>query len=272
MARQRFPTFFLSHGGGPWPWMAGMVEGPYAPLAASLRRLASDAGGRPRAILMVSAHWEADAFTVQTNPQPPMLYDYYGFPEETYHVRYAAPGDPALAARVQELVRAAGLPAAADAQRGFDHGMFTPMAIAFPQADVPTVQLSLRTGLDPKAHVELGRALAPLRDEDVLIIGSGLSYHNLREIFGPAAQAPSAAFDGWLQRSLALAPAERTAALLDWQHAPSARRAHPREEHLLPLMVAVGAAEQESADRIYHEPAFMGNVTVSSFRFGAAGG
>jgi aromatic ring-opening dioxygenase catalytic subunit (LigB family) len=218
---------------------------------------------------MVSAHWEAPAFTVQAHPHPPMIYDYFGFPEHTYRIQYAAPGSPALATRVAELLRDAKLPVAVDAERGYDHGMYAPMEVAYPNADMPTVQLSLLSGLDPQAHIELGRALAPLRDEGVLLVGSGLSYHNLRA-FGSAAAHPSAAFDDWLHRTTALPPDERTAALTRWADAPSARQAHPREEHLLPLMVAIGAAEHESAKVVYHERAFMDGVTVSSFRFGPA--
>ncbi len=221
---KRLPTFFISHGGGPWPWTDGMAEGPYSKLAASLRRMAADAGGRPRAILMVSAHWEAPVFTVQSNPHPPMVYDYYGFPEHTYQIRYASAGDPALAERVAELLRETGLGVQLDPDRGYDHGMYAPMAIAYPNADMPTVQLSLLAGLDPKAHFELGRALAPLRDEGVLLVGSGLSYHNLRA-FGPAAGQVSTAFDGWLHQTMTLPPAERTRALLDWEQAPAARLA-----------------------------------------------
>lgn len=268
MMTQRLPTFYISHGGGPWPWMDGMIAGPYARLAQSLRGLAADAGGQPRAVLMVSAHWEAPVFTLQSHPRPPMVYDYYGFPEHTYRIRYASAGDPALAARVADLLVGAGLGARLDADRGYDHGMYAPMAIAYPEQDMPTVQLSLLAGLDPQAHVDLGRALAPLRDEGILLIGSGLSYHNLRS-FGPAAAQASAAFDGWLHQALALPPAERTQALLNWAHAPAARQAHPREEHLLPLMVAVGAAEHEAARATYHETGFMGGVTASSFQFGA---
>ncbi|KKO71719.1 DODA-type extradiol aromatic ring-opening family dioxygenase [Kerstersia gyiorum] len=263
------PTFFISHGGGPWPWMDGMLDGPYAGLAQSLRRLPEDAGGAPRAILMVSAHWEAPAFTVQSHPRPPMIYDYYGFPEHTYHVEYPAPGDPGLALEVENLIRAAGLPVACDAERGYDHGVYSPMVVAYPDARMPIVQLSLMTGLEPQIHVALGRVLAPLRRAGVLIIGSGLSYHNLRA-FGPQARESSSAFDAWLCEAMALPAQARTQALLDWESAPYARQVHPREEHLLPLMVAVGAAEHEPAALSYHETGFRGGVTVSSFRFGAA--
>jgi len=263
------PTYFISHGGGPWPWMKAEMGDRYARLEAALADMPRQIGRRPDAILMVSAHWEESAFTVMANPRPPMVYDYGGFPEHTYQVRYDAPGSPDLARRVQGLIEAAGLPARLDAERGFDHGAFSPMAAIYPKADVPMVQLSLRRGLDPAEHIALGRALAPLRDENVLIIGSGLSYHNLRQ-FGPQARDVSKAFDDWLGDAVLEAPARRVERLLDWDSAPAARIAHPREEHLIPLMVAVGAAEGEGGERVYHEDAFMGGIAVSSFRFGRA--
>lgn len=263
----RLPTFFISHGGGPWPWMTAESGRTYDALAAALRRLPQDTGARPRAVLMVSAHWEEREFTVQAHPSPGMIYDYGGFPDYTYRIRYAAPGSPALAERVRALLEGAGIPAASDAERGFDHGMYAPMVVIYPDADMPTVQLSLKRGLDPQDHLALGRALAPLRDEGILIIGSGLSYHNLRA-FGPAAAAPSVAFDTWLDRTLAADSAARSAALLQWEHAPAARQAHPREEHLLPLMVAVGAAEHDAALRVYHQDNFFGGIAVSNWRFG----
>jgi len=264
----RLPTYFISHGGGPWPWMKKEMGAAYDLLAASLADMPRQLGRTPRAVLMVSAHWEAPAFTVMANPRPPMVYDYGGFPAHTYQVRYDAPGAPDLALRVKALIEAAGLPAHSDAERGFDHGAFSPMAAIYPAADVPMVQLSLRRGLDPAEHLALGRAIAPLRDEDVLIIGSGLSYHNLRA-FGPQAREPSKAFDDWLDRTVVgAAGSARDARLMDWASAPAAHIAHPREEHLIPLMVAVGAASEEVGERVYHEDAFMGGLAVSSFRFG----
>ncbi len=267
MNTARLPTFFISHGGGPWPWMQDQMQGAYDRLRDSLAGLAAGLPAAPQALLMLSAHWEEPQFTVQTHLKPPMLYDYGGFPPHTYQVQYPAHGSPALAQRLQALLKSAGLPAATDAQRGYDHGMFAPMAVMYPKADMPTVQLSLKRGLDPAEHLALGRVLAPLRDEGVLIVGSGLSYHNLRA-FGPAAAAPSAAFDAWLGQALATQGAARSAVLTQWAAAPAARWAHPREEHLIPLMVAVGAAEAEAATRVYHEANFMGGVTVSSYRLG----
>jgi aromatic ring-opening dioxygenase catalytic subunit (LigB family) len=266
----RLPTFFISHGGGPWPWMQAENGGRYDRLAASLHEVLPQAGGRPAAILMVSAHWEQPVFTVMTGEHPGMLYDYGGFPEHTYQVHYPAPGHPALARRAAGLLQAAGFDTAEDPLRGFDHGTFSPMAVIRPEADVPVVQLSLRRGLDPRTHLAAGRALAPLRDEGVLVIGSGLSFHNLRA-FGPQSRVPSAAFDAWLGEVLSQAePAQREDALVWWERAPHARDAHPREEHLLPLMVAVGAAAGDAAERVYHETAFAGGITASSYRFGPA--
>ena len=267
---QRLPTYFISHGGGPWPWMKKEMGPTYDKLEAALADMPRQIGRTPRAILMISAHWEEPAFTVMANPRPPMIYDYGGFPAHTYQVHYDAPGSPELAQRVRDLVAGAGLPAQIDPERGFDHGVFSPMAAIYPKADVPVVQLSLRRGLDPAEHLALGRAIAPLRDEDVLIIGSGLSYHNLRN-FGPQAHDVSKAFDDWLEQAVVQgAPDERAQQLINWSSAPAARIAHPREEHLIPLMVAVGAAEDEAGMRIYHEEAFMGGLVVSSFRFGSA--
>ena len=263
----RMPVYFISHGGGPWPWMPQMQE-RYAQLAASLADMPRQLGRTPKAILMVSAHWEEPQFTVQTSAMPGMIYDYGGFPEHTYHVHYRSSGSPEVALRVTQLLAEAGITVAEDGERGYDHGMFSPMQAMYPQAQVPVLQLSLRRGLDPAEHLALGRALAPLRDEGVLIVGSGLSYHNLRN-FGPQAAVPSRQFDDWLaQTMLESSPQARSQRLVDWEQAPAARMAHPREEHLLPLMVAVGAAEQERAQRVYHEVDFSGGISVSSYRVG----
>jgi len=261
------PTYFLSHGGGPWPWMREQFGSAYDVLDASLRDIPRQLGSKPKAVLVVTAHWEGPAFLLSAAQQPGMIYDYGGFPPHTYSIRYDAPGAPALAARAQALLLAASVTAQLDDERGFDHGTFSAMYPVFPEADVPIVQLSLRHGLDPLAHLEAGRALRPLRDEGVLIVGSGLSYHNLRA-FNGAGAAASHQFDEWLRSAMALPPEQRRLALLDWEQAPAARAAHPREEHLLPLMVALGAAEDEDAAVVYHEDAFFGALAVSSFRFG----
>ena len=263
------PSYFLSHGGGPWPFMKDAYGARHAVLGASLRDLPRQIGCTPSAVLVVTAHWEGPGFLISANLQPGMIYDYSGFPAHTYEVQYRAPGAPKLAHRVKALLDAAGQKASLDQQRGFDHGTFTVMASIYPDASVPVVQLSLKHGYDPLTHVEVGRALAPLRSENVLIIGSGLSYHNLRQ-FGQAGRAASHQFDAWLQETMQLAPAERIAQLLAWDQAPAARLAHPQEDHLLPLMVALGAAENELATCVYHEEDFFGALAVSSFRFGAS--
>ena len=244
----------------------------YAKLEASLAAMPAQVGSTPRAVLMISAHWEEPAFTLMANPKPPMVYDYYGFPDFTYQIHYDAPGDPALAARTKSLIEAAGLPAGLDAERGFDHGAFTPLKVIYPQADVPVVQLSLKEGLDAEIHLALGRAIAPLREEGVLIVGSGLSYHNLRQFFSPRGWGPSREFDAWLNGVLlGGSPQDRDKLLTRWEAAPAARAAHPREEHLLPLHVAVGAAGDDMAELTYHEKDFLGGLTVSSYRFQTAG-
>jgi aromatic ring-opening dioxygenase catalytic subunit (LigB family) len=266
----RLPTYFVSHGGGPWPWMKEQYGPAYDKLEASLTDIRRQAGTRPKAVLVVSSHWETEGFTVSSGSAPGMIYDYGGFPPHTYQIQYPAPGQPQLAERVAALLEGAGQPVSLDAGRGFDHGTFSMLKPVYPDADMPVVQLSIRHGYDPAVHLAAGRALAPLRGEGVLILGSGLSFHNLRQ-FGPGGALASHAFDAWLQYALLeLAPADRVAAMLDWSAAPYARHAHPREDHLVPLWVALGAAEQEPAACVYHEDSFFGALTVSSFRFGAA--
>jgi aromatic ring-opening dioxygenase catalytic subunit (LigB family) len=265
---QRLPTYFISHGGGPWPWLKEQMPGVYDKLEASLKEMPRQLGMTPKAVLVVSGHWEERDFTVMSSPEPPMLYDYSGFPEFTYRIKYPAQGSPEVARRVQELLRDAGSSAPADNLRGFDHGTFAPMAAIYPEADVPVLQLSIRSDYDPEAHLAAGRALAPLRDEGVLIVGSGLSYHNLRR-FGAQGEHPSREFDAWLTQAVCGSISEeRNRKLRDWTKAPSARLAHPGEDHLIPLMVAVGAAEAEAGERVYHEDSFFGALTVSSYRFG----
>lgn len=261
------PSYFISHGGGPWPWLPDW-RAMFTNLEASFRAMVAELPQQPKAILMISGHWEEEAFAVMSAARPPMVYDYSGFPRETYAITYPAPGAPDLAARAAGLIAAAGLPVRLDAGRGYDHGAFVPAFVMYPDADVPMFQISLQRGYDPARHFGLGRALAPLRDEGVLILGSGLSYHNLR-LFGPGAKVPSEAFDAWLGTTLALPPAERTAALLNWESAPYARVCHAQEDHFAPIFAALGAAEGEVATRVYHDVGLFGGVTASSYRFGA---
>ncbi|MCX6111209.1 MAG: class III extradiol ring-cleavage dioxygenase [Proteobacteria bacterium] len=261
------PTYFLSHGGGPWPYIKEMAQ-VFAPLAASLQALPAALPEPPRALLVVTAHWEGREFLFSSAAKPGMIYDYSGFPPHTYQITYGAPGEPELARRAQSLLAEAGIEATLDDGRGYDHGTFVPLTVMYPKADVPVVQMSILMNYAPDAHIAAGRALAPLRREGVLILGSGLSYHNLGR-FGVRAQPESKAFDVWLDATLSISDTNtRLEKLLQWSQAPGARAAHPREDHLIPLFVALGAAKGEPATRIYHEEAFMGGITVSSFRFG----
>jgi aromatic ring-opening dioxygenase catalytic subunit (LigB family) len=259
---------YLPHGGGPWPFVdVGFGDkAELDELAAYLRSVAAVPRQRPRALLVISAHWEERVPTVMTAARPPMLYDYYGFPEESYRITWPAPGAPEVAARVREVLGAAGIPSQEDGARGFDHGTFVPLKLAYPDADVPVVQLSLEANLDPARHLALGRALAPLRDEGLFLIGSGMTFHNLRAFGDPRARPIAEEFDAWLREAATAEPAERDRRLTAWAKAPAARLAHPREEHLLPLMVIAGAA---GADRgtVPYNGTFAG-VRLSAVHFG----
>lgn len=263
------PTVYLPHGGGPCFFMDWQPKDMWDQMGAYLKRLPSDVGDKPKALLIISAHWEEADFTVQTKPAPGLLFDYYGFPPHTYQLHWPASGHPELAARVQALAADAGITVRGDEQRDFDHGVFIPMLMAWPEADIPTIQLSLKVGLDPEAHMALGRALAPLRDEGVLIIGSGMSYHNLRRLMQRDMTGDmrhvSGAFDDWLQQAV---QGDRNA-LTQWADAPNARLCHPREEHLLPLMVVAGAANGDAVRTTYHEDSLgPTGAAISAFQFG----
>lgn len=270
MTQNRLPTYFLSHGGGPWPWLKAERGAMYDQLESSLHDVRRELGNAPRAILMISGHWEANRFLLSSAARPPMLFDYAGFPEHTYRIRYDAPGDPDLAEEVRDLLERGGVDAGLDPNRGFDHGTFTVMHTMYPDADMPIVQLSIKTSFDPAEHLRLGQLIAPLRERGVAIIGSGFSFHNTRAMVTGTGAEASAAFDRWLTYVLSEAsPEERQEQLKRWTDAPAARLAHPREDHLIPLMVALGAAAEEPGERIYHQGDFMGVITSSSFRFGA---
>jgi aromatic ring-opening dioxygenase catalytic subunit (LigB family) len=264
----RLPVVFLPHGGGPWPFVdLGMgTREELDALAAYLRSVRALPRTPPEALLVISAHWEETLPTVTSGERPALLYDYYGFPPEAYQIRWPAPGHPRLATRVRELLGAAGFETAADAGRGFDHGTFVPLKLTYPDADLPVVQLSLKRGLDPREHLALGRALAPLRDEGVFILGSGMTFHNLRA-FGPQSSAPAEAFDAWLRETVMHPdPAERARRLERWSEAPAARHVHPREEHLLPLMVIAGAAGEDRGE-VPYSGTFM-SLRHSAAQFG----
>lgn len=257
------PSLYFPHGGGPCFFMDD-PERHWFHMGRFLRELPVSLPERPRAILIVSGHWETRGFAVTASERPPLIYDYYGFPPHTYQLRYDAPGDPALAARVQQLLSAAGFEAGLDPARGLDHGVFIPLKVAFPEADIPVVELSLDAGLDPALHLAMGRALAPLRAEGVLVMGAGMSFHNLRALGDPRLAAPSAQFDAWLTAAAEADAPERTARLARWHEAPHARLAHPRHEHLLPMMVAAGASDRPGR-RIYNE--LVLGTWISGFAF-----
>ncbi len=264
----RLPTLYLPHGGGPcffMEWTMGPRD-TWDRMATWLRGVDASLPERPRALLVISSHWEAAVPTVTSASAPPLIYDYSGFPPHTYELTWPAPGSPQLADRVRALLGAAGIEAAEDPRRGFDHGVFVPLKVAYPEPRLPTVELSLQVGLDPARHLAIGRALEPLRDEGVFIVGSGMSYHNMRAFMTPAAAASSSRFDRWLADAVAEPPPARDAALTDWAKAPAAREAHPREEHLLPLMVAAGAAGADRGRPVFRDEV-MGAV-VSAFQFG----
>jgi aromatic ring-opening dioxygenase catalytic subunit (LigB family) len=265
----RLPAFFLSHGGGPWPYLDGPFRRMFAQLEQSLKDIRRALGDAPKAALVISGHWIEDGFALSSAAEPGMVYDYSGFPPHTYQIRYKAPGSPELAARVRALLEAGGIPARLDPARGYDHGTFSMMQPLYPGEDLPIVQMSVDRRYDPALHLRLGALLAPLRDEGVLIIGSGLSYHNLMGTRDPSGGPASAAFDAWLQETLVTGPAnDRARQLMNWEAAPMARAAHPQEDHLIPLMAVVGAAEGDPGRAVYHQKDLFGHVTASSFRFG----
>jgi aromatic ring-opening dioxygenase catalytic subunit (LigB family) len=234
---------YFSHGGGPLPILG---DPGHKAMVEFMTRLPSQLT-RPDAILVVSAHWEEPVATLMAAPHPPMFYDYYGFPAEAYEITYPAPGDPALAARIAGLLEKNNIPSRLDPRRGFDHGLFIPLKLMYPDADIPSLQLSLLRGLDPAAHIALGKALRGLLAENILVVGSGFSFHNQNAFFSMRGAGPDPmndAFQDWLIETCAgpLSQAERERRLVAWERAPSARYCHPREEHLLPLHVCQGMA------------------------------
>jgi aromatic ring-opening dioxygenase catalytic subunit (LigB family) len=270
MTSPAMPTFFIPHGGGPCFFMDWSVMGrpkdEWNATASWLRGLLATLDEQPKAIVLISGHWEEQVFTVSAMAQPDMIFDYYNFPPHTYELSYRAPGAPDLARRMVAMLQEAGLPAAVTQTRGFDHGVFVPMLLIDPDAGIPVVTLSLKTNLDPAEHRRAGEALAALRKEGVLFIGSGMSFHNMQAFFTPAATAPSATFDQWLTQAVEAAPDARAAALDHWAQAPAARSSHPREEHLLPLMITAGAAADERGQRVFTDNVMYADI--SGYRFG----
>ncbi|MBL7250801.1 DODA-type extradiol aromatic ring-opening family dioxygenase [Alloalcanivorax marinus] len=255
---------YLTHGGGPLP----LLNDPgHRELVASLRELAAVAP-TPKAILLVSAHWEASPVSLTGHPSPSLIHDYYGFPEAAYSLRYPVPGQPALAERARALLEDAGVPASVDQERGLDHGVFVPLSLMYPAADVPVVEMSVHSSLEPALHRRLGAALAPLLNDGVALIGSGSSFHNMAVLMGRdrslAALEANRAFEDWLRDTLAepgLSTLERGRRLDQWRAAPGGAFAHPREEHLMPALVCAGAAGDRPG-RVF--AGRMGAANVSS--------
>lgn len=263
---KRQPVLFIPHGGGPcffmdWPHV-------WDRMGAHLRDIGKTLPRRPSAIVVVSGHWETDRPTVTTGKAPPLIYDYYGFPEHTYALQYPAPGSPEVAHRVRRLLEDAGIASDEDDQRGFDHGVFIPFLLAFPEAEIPVVELSLPRHASAVDVMAIGEALAPLRDENILLVGTGMSYHNLRRFLRPDKEADehSRQFNAWLHQAVTSFPSQRASALASWKDAPFAKDCHPEAEHLLPLMFVAGAAGTESGHRDYNDTV-MGKA-LSGFRFG----
>ncbi|UZD97712.1 dioxygenase [Pseudomonas corrugata] len=263
------PTFYITHGAGPCFWTDWPAPfGPHAfdGLKNYFSGMLGELPVEPQAILMISAHWEAPVPTVSTAAAPRMHFDYSGFPEHTYRLNHAARGFPPLGSLIQDLLNEAGFTARADRSRGYDHGVFVPMLIIDPEATIPIVMLSMEQSLDASRHLAMGKALAALRAEGVLIIGSGSSFHNLGTI-GSSADCESSVFDGWLNETLCqVPPEERTERLSNWKRAPGAAASHPRPDHLIPLMVATGAAQDSPGRRTFTD--VIGGKTYSCFSFG----
>lgn len=264
----RQPVFYLTHGAGPCFWVT--LPPPFDPFSYGALRtyfegILASLYERPSTVLIVSAHWEEAVPTISTARMPKMLYDYVGFPVEAYRLQHAASGSPEVARRAEALFEQSDIAYAVNDHRGFDHGVFVPMKIIDPDANLPIVMLSLRRDLDAAAHLAIGNALAPLRDEGVLIIGSGSSYHNLSNIFHGDGQA-SIEFDAWLAETVTSNERIRNVRLLDWETAPGARASHPRAEHLMPLFIAAGSAAEDVGRRTF--TGMIAGRAYSCFAFG----
>lgn len=264
---QRQPSLFIPHGGGPcffMKWTMGPAD-TWDKTRAYLESIPGSLPEKPRALLVISGHWEEDVPTVGSSKSPQLIFDYSGFPPETYQLTWPAPGAPELAANIEVRLREAGLPAQSNPTRGYDHGVFIPLKVAFPEANIPVVTLSLARSLDPALHLAIGRALAPLRDEGVVVIGSGMSFHNLRAFFTGSAMDRSRDFDRWLTETIESPTTERDIRLTQWRKAPEASYAHPREEHLIPLMVAAGAGGEAQGKLVFRDNPM--DAVISAYRW-----
>jgi 4,5-DOPA dioxygenase extradiol len=243
--RNKAQIVYFSHGGGPLPILG---DPGHQKMIDFMTRLPAQLK-KPEAILVISAHWEESTATLLGAKSPVMFYDYYGFPDKAYQIKYPAPGSPELADKITEYLKQNNIPSRIESQRGFDHGLFIPLKLMYPQADIPSLQISLIRGLNPAAHIALGKALQELLNENILVIGSGFSFHNMGAFGWEGSGEPDPAndaFQDWLIEGCtgALTQPERDERLIAWEQAPSARYCHPREEHLLPLHVCLGMSNK----------------------------
>mmetsp|Transcript_53020 Transcript_53020/g.128639 ORF Transcript_53020/g.128639 Transcript_53020/m.128639 type:complete len:311 (+) Transcript_53020:1569-2501(+) len=283
----KFPTIFCNHGGGPLPLLGRQLDLVQGMKDAVQKYLPPIDTSPPSAIVVLSAHWESDPISITSSPNPSLYYDYHGFPPESYNYKYPVPGNPALAEKIQHLLSDNGIKSQLDDERGLDHGVFVPLMIMYPHADIPVVQVSLHPSLDAQTHINIGKALSSLResdgDENILILGSGYTFHNMNAFFNPSKATIQASndFNTWLKSTILVSPPSSSSSLGDddeddvpsssclsssvmyqdrlhklskWdKEAPGARIAHPREEHLLPLLMVVAAAGEDSKPTLIYD-------------------
>jgi 4,5-DOPA dioxygenase extradiol len=264
----KYPAVFVNHGGGPLPLLGRQQD-----LVNHMRKDVVEKilpQEKPKSIVVLSAHWESDPIKISSAAKPTMYYDFQGFPPETYQYQYPAPGSPDLARKIQNLLKASGLESDLDAKRGFDHGVLVPLMIMYPEADIPVVSVSLHSSLAANINLEIGKASEPLRNEGILILGSGYTFHNMQAFFHPstATYKASADFNEWL-KEIITSGGDVTAKLQEWDKAPGARIAHPREEHLVPLLMpaAAGGGSNTTPQIIYDIRAKEGDHAISGYLF-----
>ncbi|NRB78315.1 MAG: dioxygenase [Saccharospirillaceae bacterium] len=255
------PVVYIPHGGGPMPLLGDDQHKELIAFLANLHKDIKNSAAQPTAILIISAHWEENEVTLTSSDSPSMIYDYGGFPQETYEYQYPAAGHPKLANQVMALLKSNGINSKLDATRGFDHGTFVPLMLMYPKAQIPVVQMSLLRSLDPAQHIKIGEVLSTLRQQGVLIVGSGMSFHNFS-----GSKQNSIIFDDWLTNTMTNNDLEKTKQdLINWAEAPSGRESHAREEHLLPLHVCFGVVynNQQPAEKIFDS--FLYDKKISAF-------
>jgi len=244
ISNQLSPVLFIPHGGGPLPLLR---DENHQTLVNFLKEITPTLGV-PSTILIISAHWEEDEVSITSGTKPSLIYDYYGFANEAYEVEYPVLGDPVFANRIYNLLQESGFETKLDDHRGFDHGVFVPLKIMYPEAKIPCVQLSLLSNLDPESHIQIGKALSVLRNENILIVGSGFSFHNIQALISQKTGIPDTMnekFEQWLIETCTnknFSPSVRERRLIEWSNAPFARYCQPREEHLLPLHICAGVS------------------------------